>query len=272
MQKTLSSEFTAVIADDEPWLRQEIQQQLLTSWPELKILATCADGKETLIAIETYQPDVIFLDIHMPFFSGLEVIETLIAQQQTLPYIVFITAYNQYAIEAFHRNAVDYLLKPVKKQRLLETLTRLKTLLNSQAHTTLIENYQAQLKTLQEELDKHNTPIQKTSTQHLQHINVTLGQKRFMVDMQDVLYIQSDKKYSKLITYKGEYLIRESLQDLEKQLDASVFWRIHRSTLLNIRYLDYCTPTMTGRLEASLKDYDIKLTISRTYLSKFKGL
>ena len=270
-----SCALTAIIADDEPWLRQEVREQLSLLWPQLQIVGSCSDGQQALDKILTLKPDIVFLDIQMPFLNGLEVVENVIHNPilTSLPLVVFITAFDAYAIEAFQRDAVDYLLKPVNSSRLHDTVERLKIRVHEKEKASRIDAYQKELQQLKKTLAHH--PSDNTKLPHketLQHIAVNVGQKRFMVDMQDVLCIQSDSKYSKLVTQNGEYLVRESLSDLEEKLDRESFWRIHRSTILNVNHMDYCTPTVTGRLEVSLKNHDLKLTVSRKHIAQFKGL
>lgn len=268
---------TGLIADDEAWLRHSLKQKLRSLWPELQIVAECEDGESAWQAAEAHKPELLFLDINMPFLNGIQIAERVSARlaktpgateshDHWQPLLVFVTAYDEFAVTAFEHNAVDYLLKPLDEMRLQATLQRLKQRLAERHQSADLNSYQHKLKQLQSALADQQRP------DYLRHITVSVGQRRVLLDLAEVLCIQADAKYSKLVTAKKEYLIRQSLTELEQQLDPEMFWRIHRSTLLNARCIDYCTPTVTGRLEVSLKQHPLKLTVSRKYLGRFKGM
>ena len=250
----------ALIADDEPQLRSYLKSLLAKTWPELEICAEAENGMDAVAAMDAHHPDIAFLDIRMPGLSGLQVAE------QIAPFcrIVFVTAYDEYAVEAFEREALDYLLKPVSEKRLAQTVARLK---KSQA--------QAQSPSTQT-LDRLQAVIEKLSPQvirqYLQWLHVQHGDGIQLIPVQDVVYFQAGEKYTGIITSSGESLIRKTIKDLSEELDPAKFRQIHRSTIVNLAHIDHVSRSLTGRGVLRLKNRPETLTISRPYLPFFKQM
>lgn len=249
-----------IIADDEPLLRFHLQKLLGELWPEADIIAQAANGEEALSLVTELTPDVVFLDIHMPGLTGLEVALQLSEQQQT-PEIVFLTAYDQYALAAFERGAVDYLLKPLDEKRMMQTIARLQTRLHV-GEPTLAPNL-AML------LDIVN---QTAPTQTLQWLNVQQGDVVKVIAVDDIFYFRAEDKYTTVVCAQGEYLARQSIKQLEDQLPSQQFWRIHRSTLINMRFIDRVEKTFTGQMQLYLQSLTKPLAVSRAKQHLFKAM
>lgn len=246
-----------VLADDEPLLRFHLQKALENVWPEADILAQAANGEEAIALITELKPDVAFLDIQMPGLTGLEVALQL-AKEESPTKVVFLTAYDQYAVEAFDRGAIDYLLKPLDENRLAKTVERLKQ------QTAAVKQQTPELESLVELIQKVG------GEQSLTWLNVQHGSAIKVLAVSDILCFKAEDKYTTVVTADGEYLVRLSIKELEQRLDPNVFWRIHRSTLLNISYLDRVEKTEEGQLEAYVKGCKKPLTVSRAKQNLFK--
>jgi DNA-binding LytR/AlgR family response regulator len=253
----------AVIAEDEALLRAELVSQLRRAWPELEIAAECEDGASALDAIDAHRPDVAFLDIRMPGITGLEVAAAA-AEASPQTQVVFVTAYNQYAIDAFDRGAVDYLLKPISPDRLAATIARLKSRLASgirdaQALADVVEQLRAKL------------PAQARADP-LQWITATVGKETRLIMVDDVAYFQADNKYTLVMTREGEALIRKPIRELLDVLDPALFKQIHRSTIVNMKAIAAVTRDDSGRGTIRLKDRAETLPVSLTFMPVFKGM
>jgi DNA-binding LytR/AlgR family response regulator len=246
-----------VIADDEPLLRFHLQKALAEVWPEAEVLAQAANGEEALALIDELKPDVAFLDIHMPGLSGLEVALKM-AQQNSTTKIVFLTAFDEYAVQAFERGAVDYLLKPLDENRLQKTVGRLQ-----QADVSATETPDVELL-----LDLVSA---SGAQQHLTWLNAQQGEAIKVIHVDDVLYFKAEDKYTTLVSGDGEYLLRLSTKQLEEQLNPKTFWRIHRGTLINMRHVDRVEKTMTGQFQLFLKGVSAPLPVSRAKQHLFKA-
>ena len=247
----------ALIADDEPSLRSHLRQRLNELWPELHISAEVGDGATALQRIIADKPDVAFLDIRMPGMDGLQVAKEVPENCQ----IVFVTAYDDYAVEAFEQHAVDYLLKPFTEARLTETIRRLRANDPAQVNSSLL---QAAIDKIQSALDQND--------QCLQWIRASQGENVFLINADDVVFFQSGDKYTTVSTTQGEHLIRTPLKDLETRLDATKFWRIHRSVIVNVNFIQSASRTLDGRYEIKLKGRKTQLTASRAYAHLFKQM
>ncbi|MDP6968673.1 MAG: LytTR family DNA-binding domain-containing protein [Gammaproteobacteria bacterium] len=260
---------TAVIADDEPALRHHLHQALTEIWPELEVVAKVEDGRQALAAIQQWQPEVIFLDIRMPELDGLQVAQQLSAMDK-IPWLVFITAYDQYAVTAFERNAVDYLLKPVNSKRLAATCTKLQQRLCSQSHDPVQELPDVKLLLRQmQQLSKHAIP------DYLNWIKAHRGKEIHVLATADILYLKVEDKYISVYIKNTEeqleeYLLRSSLKDLLQQLDPQQFWQIHRSIVVNVAAIDKVTKELTGAMLVHIGT--VKLPVSRTLQRQFKTL
>ena len=250
---------TIIIADDEPLLRFHLQKTLAEVWPEADVIAQAANGEEAWSLINELKPDVAFLDIHMPGLTGLEV-ALQIAKTELACQVVFLTAYDQYAVQAFERGAVDYLLKPLDENRMQQTVQR------------LIAREPAQPKTEVANIDLLLEMVNATGSQrHLTWLNAQQGESVKVIHVDDVLFFLAQDKYTTLVTETGEYLLRQSIKQLEEQLNADLFWRIHRSTLVNIRFVDRVEKNLQGQCSIKLKNYSKPLAVSRAKQHLFKA-
>ncbi len=251
---------TALIADDESHLRGYLKELLVSLWPELIICAEAANGLEALEALQKWQPDIAFLDIKMPGLSGLEVAEqTLNKMPHT--HLVFVTAYDQFAIKAFENAALDYLLKPVTRERLQITLHRLQQKL--QQTTPLPSNSHA----IHELISQLNPPL---APQYLQWIKVNKQQCIKLISVEEIDYFQSADKYTSVFTQMAEWVIRTPLKKLEQKLDPEKFWRIHRSSIIRVSAVESFRKTFSGRFFLKLYGHDQSLVVSRSYAERFK--
>ena len=271
---------TAVIADDERLLREQLSARLGEVWPELEIVGEAKNGTEAVELVETHHPDLVFLDIRMPGMNGIEAARAIaqlpVDEEGAKPEdgrpwrgaeIVFITAYDQYAIEAFEQGVVDYVLKPAERERLQVTVERIKKRL-AQRRT----DDGAPAAGLQQLLQKLATQINPNAAARLKWIQATVGQSIQMIPVEDVLFFISDEKYTRVQTASLEALIRKPIKELVEALDPQLFWQIHRSTLVNTRHIAGVTRDLRGRQLVSVKGHPEKLEVSRSYAGLFKGM
>jgi DNA-binding LytR/AlgR family response regulator len=259
---------TAVVAEDEATLRQELIEALGQVWPELRILGEAADGIAALRLVAEHSPDVVFLDIQMPGATGLEVARQMSGQaitQGRRTHIVFVTAYDQYAIEAFDAGAVDYLLKPLSVPRLFTTISRLKQRLQEGP-----ADLSGVLDRLTQLPKGTNLPVQAFAP--LRWINASVGQTLKLLTVDEVLYFQADTKYTRVVTYDAEAFIRKPLKQLAEELDAQQFWQIHRATLVNVAAIAGASRDFRGRLQLKLKNRPEALLVSESYTHLFKQM
>jgi DNA-binding LytR/AlgR family response regulator len=248
---------TAIVAEDEPILRTQLEGKLARLWPELEIIASVEDGAAALEALEDRAPDFMFLDIQMPEMTGVEVARHVAGRS----HVVFVTAYDQYAIQAFETGAVDYVLKPASDDRLKLTIDRLKAKL---AAPTPPADLSAVLSRLTEQLGG--------GKQKLQWIKATVGQNLRLIPVNEVLFFQSDEKYTRVVLADGEALIKTPIRELLDGLDADVFWQIHRSTLVNVNAIAGVTRDFRGQAHVRIKGKDDNLVVSRIYSHLFKQM
>ena len=264
---------TALIAEDEPLLAAALQSALAQAWPELRVLAVVGDGLSAVAQALALQPDVLFFDIRMPGLSGLDAANEL-ADEWPLdtpagppfPALVFLTAYEQYAVQAFDAQAVDYLLKPLQTARLQKTIEKVKLALASRAQPAI--HMEATLSQLRGLLGSA-APVPAAP---LKVIQVSVGNQIRLIPVDEVLYFEAADKYLRVLTAEHEYLIRTPLKDLLPQLDASVFWQIHRGTVVQALAVDTVTRDEAGKLSLSLLGRADKLAVSRLYAHRFKAL
>jgi DNA-binding LytR/AlgR family response regulator len=244
---------TAVIAEDEPLLREEIRSTLAELWPELTISAEAADGLQAIEALETYHPEILFLDIQMPGRNGLEVARRASGKA----HVVFITAYDAYAVQAFEEGALDYVLKPISTERMTLTIQRLqKRLLETPAD---LSNLADLLKT-----------IVKPEAKYLKWLTVPHASELRVVAVSEILFLQADNKYTTIATRASTFLLNSSLKEMMSKLDPAVFWQIHRSTVVNISAIDTIYRSFRGALEIKLKDRSELLAVSAAHAHLFK--
>lgn len=265
---------TAIIADDERMMRDQLRLRLSQVWPELEIVGEAKNGEEAVTLTQTLRPDFTFLDIRMPGKTGLEAA----AEIGNLSHTVFITAYNQYAVEAFERGAIDYILKPAEVERLKTTCERLKARLNNpgaadtpNAPATPAAGANPDLSAVVAELAKQ-MGMMAPKKQHLQWIQASIGQDLRMIPVEEILYFRSDEKYTCVRTKAYEALIRKPVRDLAEELDPDLFWQIHRSTLVNVNAIEGVTRDLRGRHLVMVKHTGDKLEVSRSYLHLFKQM
>ena len=250
-----------VIAEDEALLREELAGLLRSAWPGLAIVAECEDGGSALEAISEQRPDVAFLDIRMPGLSGLEVASAA-AEASPGTHVVFVTAYDQYAIDAFERGAVDYLLKPIAPDRLAATVARLKTRLGTNDGSMLariIDQLRAKLP-----LASKGPP--------LAWVTASVGKETRLILVDDVAYFRADNKYTAVMTAEGEALIRKPIRELLDELDPNVFKQIHRSTVVNMKAVAAVTRDDTGRGTLRLRNRPETLPVSLTFMPLFRNM
>ncbi|MBB5206048.1 DNA-binding LytR/AlgR family response regulator [Inhella inkyongensis] len=253
---------TALIADDEPLLREALRGMLARAWPELMVVAEARNGREAVELFEQHEPDVCFLDVHMPGLSGVEAARA-IGRRAAL---VFVTAYDQYAVQAFDQGALDYLVKPVEMERLADTVSRLQTRLQ----TPTAAEPQAEEAT-QQLLERLAAQLGRGSS-YLQWIRASVGQMLKLIPVDEVIYLRSDEKYTLVAWREGEALIRTPLKELIEQLDPDQFVQVHRSVVVNLRAVAHVTRGVNETADIHLKGRDEVLPVSRSYLHLFKQM
>jgi len=245
----------AVLAEDEALLRDELRELLGAAWPELDIVAVAEDGLQAIRALEACQPDVLFLDIHMPEASGLEVAQRASGRC----HVVFVTAYDQYAVSAFEQGAVDYVMKPLSGARIATAVARVKQRLQSPP---------ANLAGLIDNLEK----APRRNGQFLRWINASRGEDVQLITIDEVRYFQSDTKYTRVVAAAHEGLIRKSIKELVEELDPELFWQIHRSTIVNLNAIESVGRDMSGHVVLRLKGRREVLQVSQPYAHLFRQM
>jgi DNA-binding LytR/AlgR family response regulator len=245
---------TALIAEDEPMLRAQLKARLADAWPELAIVAEAENGKQALELIEDARPDVVFLDIRMPVQSGLDVAHALDGRC----HIVFVTAYDEYAVAAFDEGAIDYVLKPVTPDRMSKVVARVKARLASPP-----QDLTALLSRLAE---------REAAPAPLKWIRASLGATMQMIAVDDVVYFQAEDKYTKVVTEAAEALIKKPIKELYEELDPEAFWQIHRGTIVNLRAIARVERDWRDQPVITLRSRPEKLTVSRTFAHRFKAM
>ena len=248
---------TAVVAEDEETLRHELMDRLAQLWPELVIVGEAADGVQALRLLQECRPDVLFLDIQMPGATGLDVAR----QVQGRSHVVFVTAYDQYAVSAFDEGAVDYLLKPLEPARLFTAIQRVKQRMAGPP---------ADLSAVLSQLGAQAGKLPQR--QFLRWINASVGQTLKLITVDEVLYFQSDNKYTRVATRQGEALIRKPLKELVDELDPQQFWQIHRSTLVNAAAVAGVSRDFRGRMQVKLKESEDALIVAESYTHLFRQM
>ena len=265
---------TAVLADDERLMREQLRARLAEAWPELKLVAEARNGTEAVALVAEHRPDIVFLDIRMPGLTGVEAARQIaqmeVGPDELLPEIVFITAYDQYAVEAFEQGVADYVLKPAERERLALTVERLKKRLAQREAGDGAGSAGAPLQQLLHKLSAQLNP--SAAPKYLQWIQASVGQAIQMIPVDDVLFFVSDEKYTRVQTATLEALIRKPIKELVDELDPALFWQIHRSTLVNVKAIAGVTRDFRGRQIVSVKGHKEQLEVSRSYLGLFKGM
>ena len=246
---------TALLAEDEPLLADELADLLGAVWPELKIVARAIDGVTALNLFEVHAPDLAFLDIRMPLLNGIEVARHIAERC----HVVFITSYDQHAIEAFEAGAIDYVLKPPTAARLVTTAQRLKLRLQQRPG-----NLSPALKDL--------IAGPTAAPRHLQWVNASHGAAVRLITVEEILYFKSDQKYTMVVTCDSESLIRKTIRELAEELDPAMFWQVHRSTVVNVHAIDSVIRDDRGNLTLRLKQRREALPVSDAYHHLFRQM
>lgn len=258
----------ALIAEDEPILAFTLQQTLQRLWPEMQVCGVVDNGVSAVQEALAQRPDVLFLDIKMPGKTGIEAAQELAEdwpEQVPFPLVVFVTAYDEYALQAFEQAAADYVLKPVSDVRLGKTIERLKARLRQHAERdAALERIVGQLRTL--------VPSQSQPSEKLSIIRAAVGNQIRLIPVADVHYFEATDKYVNVVSVDGESLIRTSLKELLPQLDANQFWQVHRGTVVNVQCIQSAVRDESGKLSLKLRGRDAMLPVSRVYAHLFRQM
>jgi DNA-binding LytR/AlgR family response regulator len=246
---------TALIAEDEPLLREELAEHLSALWPELDVVARVGDGIAALRQLTELAPDVLLLDIRMPGMSGLEVAR----QAGRRCHVVFVTAFDQHAVAAFEQGAVDYVLKPVSLPRLATTVARLKE---------RVTQPPADLSDLIARLQRQAIE----GRAYLRWVNASVGTAIRLITVEEICYFRADRKYTLVATPGAESLIRKTIRELQGELDPTMFWQVHRATLVNVHAIAGVTRDVRGYLQVRLKQRPELLPVSETYAHLFRQM
>lgn len=245
------STITTIIADDEPKARRGVKR-MLREYKEFQIVHTCSDGKETLNAIRELKPDLVFLDIQMPGYNGFELLEKLDSSQKNLPEIVFITAYDEFALQAFDVHAIDYLMKPFDTKRFEMALGKVKKNLQAESQ----EHDDQSLKDLLTTIRKYQAGVEK--------IMIKEDGKFFLLDPPEIHWIEASGNYVEIVTSDKKYLVRDTMKNTQCKLDSNIFFRIHRSTIVNIKKIKVIEPWFRGDYKVIMSD-GTEFNMSRKY-------
>jgi DNA-binding LytR/AlgR family response regulator len=252
---------SAIIAEDEPHIRAQLVALLAQLWPDLEIVAETEDGIAALAAIRAREPDVLFLDVKMPGLSGVEVLQALGAHRFVT---VFTTAFDEFAVKAFEEGAIDYLVKPITAARLAKAITRAQEkLLRPESNPAIVD------------AAPNAVPIKApatTSQQPLRWIQATQGDRVFFVTVNEVLFFQSDSKYTRVVTQNREAFIRKSIKALIDELDPHQFVQVHRGTLINVNFIDVIERHSLRGMQVRLRGHTSALQIAQPYQAAFRGM
>ncbi|MEW6707536.1 MAG: LytTR family DNA-binding domain-containing protein [Pseudomonadota bacterium] len=250
---------TCLIADDEPLLREHLAAHLKRLWPELQVVAEARNGREAVEMFDAQAPDIVFLDVHMPGLNGIEAARSIARRAQ----IVFVTAYEQYAVQAFEQGAIDYLVKPFDEARLADTVQRLR----QRRAPAAPEGLEAVLERLGAELKR-----ERAASAWLQWIKASVGSSVRLIPVDQVVYLRSDEKYTLVVWDGGEALIRKTIRELADELNPEVFVQVHRSVIVNLRQISQVTRGPNETAEVHLKGRTEVLPVSRSYLHFFRQM
>lgn len=253
---------TAIIAEDEPILRAQLRAKLARMWPELTIVADVGDGEAALEAIDEHRPHLAFLDIQMPEMTGIEVARSLVTKNNQRCHVVFVTAFDQYAVEAFDTHAVDYVLKPYTDERLQTAVNRLKERLSLQPAP--VQDLNALVAQLSAQMKPQGEP--------LRWIKASVGNQLRLIPVDEVLFFQSDEKYTLVATQELDALIRTPIRDIVDGLDGDAFWQIHRSVIVNARAIESVSRDFRGQASVKIKGRPENLSVSRPFSHLFKQM
>ena len=247
---------TAVIADDEPLLRAQLRSRLARLWPELAIVHEMENGRDVDQVLGAHAPTLFFLDIHMPGVNGLEAARAIGKRA----HIVFVTAYDQYAVEAFERGAIDYVLKPFNEARLATTVERLK------------ERLAGPPPVIEQLVEELATRLGPRAADHLRWLKASVGQNVRLIPVEEVLFFQADEKYTRVVLCDSEALIRKPIKELLDELDPLKFWQVHRATIVNVDFIASVKRGLKDQAEIALKNHRETLIVSRAFTHLFKQM
>ena len=253
---------TAVIAEDEPILRAQLKAKLAKLWPELKVVADVGDGEAALEAIAEHQPSLAFLDIQMPEMTGIEVARSLASNKALKCHVVFVTAFDQYAVDAFNTGAIDYVLKPYSDERLAAAIARLKERLAA------VPAQPQNLDALMQQLAAKLNP----AAEKLKWIKASIGSNLRLIPIDDVLFFQSDEKYTLVATKEFDALIKTPIKDILDGIDSERFWQIHRSTIVQASAIESVSRDFRGQATVRVRGRKENLTVSRPFSHLFKQM
>lgn len=259
---------TALIADDEPLLRDSLARGLAQAWPELQVLGQARNGREAVALFERLQPDIVFLDVHMPGLNGVEAARAMARRA----HLVFVTAYEQYAVQAFEQGALDYLVKPVESARLADTVGRLQDRLRGPAPAAGVDAaLEAAIAQLTERL---RTPVTAAAQApaYLQWLRASVGASLKLIPVEHIIFMRSDEKYTLVVWNEGEALIRTPIRELIEQLDPQVFVQVHRSVVVSLRAISHVTRGPNETADLHLRGRAEVLPVSRSYLHLFRQM
>ncbi len=271
---------TCIIAEDEPILRQQLSVKLKKLWPELEQLAAVGDGEAALEAIATHSPTIAFLDIQMPEMTGVEVAQSLAANRDLHTHVVFVTAFDQYAVQAFEAGAIDYVLKPYTEERLTATIERLRARLDRSDSGDTGANVDAAAKPAASAAPPQDLAAMLASlaaslnpgVEKLRWIKANIGQNLRLIPIEDVLFFQSDEKYTLVATKEFDALIKTPIKELLSGLDTDKYWQIHRSIIVNAAAIDAVVRDFRGQAHVKVKGRKEQLTVSRPFSHLFKQM
>lgn len=252
---------TALIADDEPLLRERLRAHLAQLWPDLAVVADARNGDEALELFELHRPQIVFMDVHMPGMNGIETARALGRRAQ----LVFITAYESYAVQAFDQGAIDYLVKPIEPARLTDTVQRLQQRIAQPPMASLA---------LDSVLDRLESQLRQRSPGrgYLQWIKASVGTSVRLIPVEQVVYLRADDKYTRVIWSEGEALIRKSIKELSDELDPERFAQVHRSVIVNLHCISEVVRGVNETAELRLRGRADVLPVSRSYLHHFRQM
>lgn len=271
----------ALIADDERLLREQLQSRLKQVWPELVIVGMARDGLEVVRMADELRPDILFLDIRMPGQTGIEAASDIMGLDGWKGELVFVTAYDEYAVSAFERGAIDYLLKPVEADRLQSTRARIEARLKGRVNDknsaiTGLAATEAAAQAATDRMMQTLLSLQRQlsgapTTPKMRWVQASTGSTTRLIAVEDILFFRSDEKYTRVQTAEQEALIRVPIKDLLPQLDEQVFWQIHRSTIVNVGEISAVHRDDTGRQRVAMKRHPETLEVSRTFAHLFRN-
>ena len=275
---TSFTQASTLIAEDEPVLAAMLAHALQRLWPNLQLLGIAVNGDDAVEKAQSFKPDILFLDIKMPGKTGLEAAQELIEEwecERPFPLIVFVTAYDEYALQAFDLAAVDYVLKPINDSRLQRAIERLQQRLASRyapatqhAKAAGLDPTLAQLVLSLQSL----MPVASPASEYLRFVRAAIGSQVKMIAIADVMYFEATDKYVNVVSLEGEALIRTSLRELLPQLDANIFWQIHRGTIVNSEFVDSSQRDEFGKTTLKLRGHHATLRVSPMYAHLFKQM